>query len=346
MTTKTWRTPIIGFSALVLSVVVIVQMIRMNRNSNVVTYKGRSVAAWRGEFAELRTYSTVPPDSPFINAPDPDAIPLFRQLIHDDDARVRHLIVFYTRHLGRAGAPLSDDVIQLLDDPKKYVVVTAILALGAIESDSEKVTRLIFRFLRDEDIGKRLAALEVYVSRNIAEKDIIDNIMEILIDPSLRVYQSDAAKVLCRCDIRNRTARETIQQALTKEWDTKGLLQSQLAEAAGSIPPVDAPEIIEVLRNLLQNKKALVRVHAACSYFQLTGDYETTLPLLLQTDFNDPEILVCERLIETLAVIARKNKKAVDGLVLIAQKHALPVYREMALNELRKIAPERMPEVP
>src|SRR5439155_3973954 len=141
----------------------------------------------------------------------------------------------------------------------------AIITLGAIEPDSGKVTAAVARFLRDPDMTTRLAALEVTVDRNNNDDAIIENLIEIV--PSKWPGESlKAVTVLSRCDVRNPRVREILLQLLNGKWsnDTR-VLQAHTIEEIGKVRAVDAPDIVQTVRSLMQHDHPYVRIHAACS---------------------------------------------------------------------------------
>jgi hypothetical protein len=306
-------------------------------------YKGRSVASWRAEIMKPSAASDfVSPDLEFKKNPDPRAIPVFRELIHDEDHFVRYVIVYCVRLLGRAGAPMTKDVIRLCSDPYDLVACTAIDTLETVEPDSDVVMATVSPFFRDASESKRLVALGVAVDRHRAEQSVIDNLVDILSTTDYVGPKCDAMRLLARCDIRNSAVRQNLLAAVKgKGSDQYQGLQATAIEELGKCNAADAPELAEAIRQLQQNESVYIRFHATCSYFQLTGDVETAMASLSRIDPNDKENQVCgrcgDRLVEILVAIARKDPNAIDRLSSFAQKIGYREYREEALIELQKL---------
>jgi HEAT repeat protein len=240
------------------------------------------------------------------------AVPRIRELLKN--AETANLALNALRILGPLASDAIGDLCTLLHRPANGLdTVNLLLALGEIDSTGESSVADVTAMLRSPVAGTAAWVLSTWgcaaqpaipellpllnspdeLTRRNAVKALgnagasTDGTTSELVsmlkakDPLLRVYAAIALWQIRRSELTVPALMGIIEQALMNQSYDSQCACSLAAEYLGEIGG-EASIACSVLLQALKHSSVYVGVHAACSLWQITGNTEDTLPVLLE----------------------------------------------------------------
>jgi len=302
-----------------------------------VIYKGLSAEQWKKKTLD----SPVFPDfgSPFLTKPDAGAIPLFRVLLKDREPPMFGMVVLtWVMALKGDSKPLVGDIMQILNDEKDDgVLAMALRALNVAEPDAKKKELVALKYRDHDSNSVRLQAFEILAAkRPTPDKDVAD-VVAIIESKETDIFEKKVAVlILGKMDWAHPQVFSEVCRYVYDRRDKAGIVRRSAIVALGNAT-YNLRSVEELLTHLLSDEDIEIKADAACSLFQLTHKTEKSLSIIADVANDIPFGGTQSRIIDTLAVMARTDKKAYAVLEAMGKKDwIIRKQVEAALAELKK----------
>ncbi|HEY7428361.1 MAG TPA: HEAT repeat domain-containing protein [Gemmataceae bacterium] len=239
-----------------------------------------------------------------------DAVPRLTKLLSEPDLNLRRRVIFVLGRMeaaARPAVPALLEQLQSVDPPTRQAVVTALQAIG---DDSEQVVPAVLKVAK-QDMTMRMMCLPLLANYGAKAGAAVPWLVEELRRPP-SYYTSDIAETLHKIDPeRARKEAPPILRAMLKPanpWrlraamtlrrlepdseealktlidcvnNTNGNARQEACRLLGTLGK-SARDAAPALRGVLRDAAISNRVVAAAALWKITGETETTVPVLLQ----------------------------------------------------------------
>jgi HEAT repeat protein len=270
-----------------------------------------------------------------IGPPARAAANALAQRVNDPDLGTRQNVLTALRSVGGADPKIL--VPRLLDVLQKDQSVNRNLALDLLGQQgtaaADAVPWLVAELKRPQQTQAHLKLAETLgrIDRERAKKEAVPLLRQLAEDLNLRV---PATAALWRIDPDDRQPLTVLVETLER---TAGYAQQLAAEALGTFGDAARPAI-PALRNVLNSTDPSVRVNAARSLWQITGDTNTTLPVLIDA-LRKQQGYFRTRAADKLGEMGSAARSAVPALLEKRHDPDLGV-RAAVIRAVQKIDPE------
>jgi HEAT repeat protein len=321
--------------------------------SGELRHAGHPASFWRAELLEPHLSAIDPPaDFPLRANPDPEAIPVLLELLHDRDDRVRKYAAQCLGFMGPSAKPATRELAEALEDPSYRVRREAADSLGAIGAGAEETEDALMKTLKDPEESVRFsAAVALWKVTGIPDRPIAV-LLEIFsrddYSDSAIYMRIEAAKAIGGMGPKGSDAVPSLIATLQHgKRDPYGGIRVSAIRALTEITPVST-EAINAIEQALGDqiegdRTDYVRANAAIALWQVTRKSANIIPVLIEiADRKENGPRIRGMAIETLGDIGTDAKVAVPALMRACLDADRDVA-DVASRALKRIDPNAAP---